>query len=276
MPRLNCLFRFYLVRIWSLTTALKRFLIVQNVGWAWLSAALHGPPHVGTLIFLIPAVPWNCRRTINFFGNQAPITGEGYCGGYSKLINFEYREYLTAPLTEPLIAGTFYYVSFYVSPGETFGCAIDRIGAYFSINSPNGSQNTAINVTPQVESDQGFLDDFVNWILIEGCFQAEGGEAFITIGNFHNDANTPLNPGCSSGNAYYYYENISVVEGMEPATIDLDLGGPEEACFSYEIDPGISGYTFTWEGGSHGPTLTVTESGVYSLTISDGCNYGVD
>ena len=49
------------------------------------------------------------------------------------------------------------------------------------------------------------------------------------------------------------------------------------SCPGYIIDPDLSGYTFTWSDGSHGPTLEVNISGVYALTITDGeCNFGID
>lgn len=213
----------------------------------------------------------------NFFGNQAALTGVGYAGGYTKLPNFEYREYISAPLTEPLVAGEWYSVSFYVSPAE-FGCSVQTIGAYFSAAPPTGGGIAHIDVDPQVESELGFMDDYTNWTLISGCFQAAGGEQHITLGNFHSDAETEDNPLCSGSQnlSYYYYEDVVVMAGAMPGTLDLELNGPETACFEYEIDPGIPDVNYTWEDGSHNPTLVVTETGVYSLTISDGCNYGVD
>lgn len=213
----------------------------------------------------------------NFFGNQAALTGVGYAGGYTKLPSFEYREYLNAPLTEPLVAGEWYSVSFFVSPSDN-GCSVQTIGAYFSVTPPTGGI-AHIDVDPQVESNAGFLDDYDNWTLISGCFQAAGGEQYITIGNFHSDGETEDNPSCTNGApnlSYYYYEDVVVMSGAMPGTLDLELDGPETACFEYVVDPGIPDVIYTWEDGSHEPTLVVTETGVYSLTISDGCNYGVD
>ncbi len=211
----------------------------------------------------------------NFFGVQDPITGDGYGGFYTKLTGFEYREYLQAPLLSPLVAGTWYYVSFWVSLAEN-GCGTTLIGAYLSVAPTSSSGFGPLFVTPQIESNQGYLSDTENWILISGCFLATGGESYITLGNFHNDADTPVDPDCNGAFSYYYIEDISIEEGAMPEEIFFDLGGPITECFEYEIDPGIDGYNFIWEDGSHGPTLVVTESGTYSLTITDGCNYGID
>lgn len=37
------------------------------------------------------------------------------------------------------------------------------------------------------------------------------------------------------------------------------------------LDPGIRGFSFLWSDGSTGPTLTVTQGGTYSVTVSSGC-----
>jgi gliding motility-associated-like protein len=235
-------------------------------------------PTTGTCdIFNECATSGDVSVPFNYFGYQEPITGVGYGGFYCKLLNAEYREYLQAPLTQPLLAGVWYYVSFYVSPSEFFGCTVMNIGAYFSATAPTSSFYIALDVEPQIESTGGFLVGYDNWILIEGCFQATGGEQFITLGNFHNDAETPLGPTCvNDETSYYYVEDISVIQTSAPEDIAFDLGGPETACFSYEIDPGIPDVNYDWEDGSQNPTLVVTESGTYSLTITDGCNFGID
>jgi hypothetical protein len=77
-------------------------------------------------------------------------------------------------LTTPLTAGTWYYISFYVSPAE-YGCGVEHIGAYLSVTAPTSGSNTALPVTPQVESDMGFMTDYDNWTLVSGCFIAQGG-----------------------------------------------------------------------------------------------------
>jgi len=212
----------------------------------------------------------------NFGGTQEPLTGDGYGGIICHLPTYECREYMMAPLIEPLAGGQWYHVSFYVSLGENFNCGIEKLGAYFSQSAPYGWYVGVMNVTPQIESNQGFISDEIGWTLISGCFQAQGGEQFITLGTFHSDADTPLDPNCSGGRTYYYLENISVITTDISDDLPLELGDPVTACPPYVIDPDLSGYYYTWQDGSHGSTFEVTESGMYVLTISDGCNYGVD
>ena len=213
----------------------------------------------------------------NFAGTQLPLTGEGYGGIICHLPSYEYREYMMAELIQPLAGHQWYHVSFYVSLGEEMNCGLEKIGAYFSQSAPYGWYVGAMDVAPQIESNQGFISDENGWTLISGCFQAQGGERFITIGAFHSDADTPLDPNCTGEQTYYYLENITVIAAGQPDELPLELGDPVTTCPPYVIDPDLSGYQYTWEDGSHDPTLEVNESGIYALTITDeNCNYGID
>lgn len=220
----------------------------------------------------------NADVPANFAGNQPARTGAAYCGFYAKYL-FPYREYIMAPLPAPLTAGQFYYFSMWVSLADLGWCGVPELGAYFSVNPPPPGGVIWLNVTPQVEYQGGFLSDEENWMLVDGCFYAEGGESYVTIGNFHDDADTPTDPNCSGNSltSYYYVDDVSLVESMAPEPILFDLGGPVEACSEYEIVPDIQqDVVYTWEDGSHGPTLTVTQSGTYSVTVNEGCSMGED
>jgi len=212
----------------------------------------------------------------NAIGSQLANTGEGYAGFicfWPSISN--YREYPMVQLTAPLIAGEWYYVSFFISVADS-GCGVENVGAHFSTSSIYQSQFTTLNVTPQIENTTGMITDNIGWVFIGGCFQAAGGEQFMTIGNFYNDNETPLDPDCSGTYNYFYVDDVSVVQGGAPEEIMIELGDPIVECFSYEIDPEHDGPFFLWSDGSTGPTLVVTESGVYTLTVTDGCNQGVD
>ncbi|HSF88799.1 MAG TPA: hypothetical protein VLA46_05230, partial [Saprospiraceae bacterium] len=211
----------------------------------------------------------------NFAGTQFPNSGEGYAGVYVYVVNSGYREYIQAPLLEVLEANTYYLLSFYISKAE-FGCATQLIGAYVSEDAPHHSFSTYLDVTPQLETNQGWLTESEGWLYVSGCFLAEGGEQFITIGNFHPDSETPVQDPCFGNVSYYYIDDVVLEKINGDGDIPLDLGGPEVACTAYTIEPEDQGYYFIWEDGSHEPTLTVTASGTYSLTVLDGCSFGID
>jgi len=252
----------------------------------------YAPP--GTLLPCAPwiAATWASTDYLNSCSNPSNVgvpdndpgwqpahSGQGYCGLFVKSSNpGDYREYLEGPLLQPLIGGKWYYVSFYVSLADRF-CGIQQIGAYFSASQLPyvWGESLPYDFIPQVESNGSFLSDTMNWMLVEGCFQAAGGEVFVTIGNFHTNADTPIDPNCVLGTsaAYYYLDDIYISE-VQPGGIDVDLGNDITACYSADLNSNISGVDYYWSTGSTDPSITVSTSGTYYLTVYDGCEAGID
>ncbi|HZV71359.1 MAG TPA: gliding motility-associated C-terminal domain-containing protein [Saprospiraceae bacterium] len=219
----------------------------------------------------------NAGVPINAFGNQFAHSGVGYTGIGMWFVGFVSREYLCVQLTQPLLPGIAYEISFYVSLEDDW-CGTDKIGAYFSAAPPPNTGMLPINVDPQFSSNLGIITDNTNWTLISGCIVAEGGEQYLTIGNFFSDADTPIDPctGFPIASAYYV-DDVSLYAMGIPGDLSIELGGPVSSCGSYTIDPNYStSFHYHWEDGSIYPTLTVTESGIYAVTISDGCAFGID
>ncbi|MGB4849158.1 MAG: gliding motility-associated C-terminal domain-containing protein [Saprospiraceae bacterium] len=213
----------------------------------------------------------------NAFGWQQPHTGEGYCGSLLRSFGVSWHEYPQVQLTSPMIADQFYHVGFYVSHGN-YSCAVQNIGLYVSANPPPpGGSLGVIQVDPQIYYEGGFLTDTLNWTVVEGYYLAQGGEQWITIGNFKLDVNSPIDPNCIIGSdSYYYFDDVWVTPEAPCGMLDVDLGDDIIACFEYTIDPGLGDFHYVWSTGSTDPTITVNESGVYGLTITDGCMVGFD
>jgi gliding motility-associated-like protein len=152
----------------------------------------------------------------NTSGHQIPRTGEGYAGfGLRNDGAITSIEYMEVSLLSSLLAGKTYCINFYVSLSDTSLYAVSNIGAFFSndsllYNSPTYSN---IPVIPQIENPStNIISDKDNWTLISGQFIATGGERYMTIGNFKDNASTPIQ--IVSGYypyAYYYFDDISVV-----------------------------------------------------------------
>ncbi len=168
--------------------------------------------------------PLSYGTPINRPGNEVPKNGISYIGllGYYK--PYENKEYIQQHLSVPLIAGNKYYTSFYVSRVERFTMAIKNIGAYFSVTQPTVNTNPYISANPQITNQSVFLIDTVGWTKIEAYFTAQGGEEYITIGNFNSNANTdtlyigasnplPSNP----DGAYYYIDSVSLYDSLDYA-----------------------------------------------------------
>lgn len=212
----------------------------------------------------------------NSLGYQAAHSGVAYAGGY--YLASDFREYLQTPFSEPMDPNFSYLVSFYVNLAEDVsGCGIADFGVYFSNTPLMSADASAIPVTPQLTTNGVYYTDTAAWMLFTACYNPVGGEQWMTIGNFNSDSNTPVDPSCNAPHTtYYFIDDVYVIKGGDFNGIDFDLGGPVSACNSYTIDPGLPGVSYLWGNGSTETVLTVTESGVYRLTVTDGCKGGID
>jgi len=150
----------------------------------------------------------------NEFGVQNAQDGASYAGFILYTIYLYYKEYIQVQLTDRLVAGTKYWVRFHISLADSSKYAIKEIGAYFSDTAVYSSDIIPLPYTPQVKSSGTFLTDKMNWVSISGTFIANGGEKFITLGNFQDSTTIDiLNVGGSGiglGTSYYYIDNICI------------------------------------------------------------------
>lgn len=167
-----------------------------------------------------------CEPTLaplNWAGWQMPRSDSGYLG-FAAFLYYQpnMREYITGSLFRPLEAGKKYCFTYWISLSDSSNVAISNVGIYFSQNDPtilldsNGGPNGGyLPYTPVFEPPR-LQKDTLSWIGISGEFIAQGGEQFLTIGNFQPDINTnwdtvrPI-PQFSGIIAYYYVDDVSVV-----------------------------------------------------------------
>lgn len=154
----------------------------------------------------------------NGYGYQEARTGNAYCGIYIPVNSGNsLREYIQAELTEPLDSGVEYSVKFYVSLAENHSdYSVNTLGAYLSVSAISSSSLFVFNVNPQIVNDPiaNPLIDKNNWQEVSGTFVASGGEKFITIGNFEDDATVDtislVAVPSISDKSYYYIDDVSV------------------------------------------------------------------
>lgn len=151
------------------------------------------------------------------FGFQQAHSGVAYSGiivyGMIGLPNF--REYIEVLLSSSLAANTCYHFEMYINAGETYGgYTTDDIGVYFSDTLITGISNSLpLQFQPQIVNPIGNYPDTVNWILSAGDFTAAGGEQYLLIGNFKNDANSNallINSNNIYNSTYLFIDDISL------------------------------------------------------------------
>lgn len=159
----------------------------------------------------------------NHAGSQTPLSGFGYLGAFFTNWQGGYNsnlwwEYVQGKLTTTLENGKIYKLSLNISVAELSDLVISEFGVYFS-DYPVSSETTApLKVKPQcVFYNPSYYKDTANWIHLESYFLANGGEGFITIGNFQ-DTNTDTlryqifvsnyKPNCT----FMYIDDVKIIE----------------------------------------------------------------
>ena len=147
--------------------------------------------------------------------NQLPKEGSAFIGMFCH--GDALREYCYTELTEPLIAGKEYKVSFWIRPAAGYGTVINSFGAHFSAEPVQGNGNLAYLA---LEEHLGFpgdqlLSDTTTWTSVEGTYTALGGERYLTLGNFRSDEKTNkqvIQTNCiRSDRSYILLDQVAVV-----------------------------------------------------------------
>jgi hypothetical protein len=174
-----------------------------------------------------------------YFGYSTAKNGNAYVGvSLYQGVNSEYKEYFYQQLQSPLVAGDIYCLNFFITRADRKEYAVKQIGAYFSNTLPTLVSFSYINAIPQVENQGNIITDTTQWIQMQGCFTAQGGEQYVTFGNFHDNAHTDtLNAGTNDpivGDpkySYYYIDDITLINQSTVGVYELDEAN------SFEIYP---------------------------------------
>lgn len=196
------------------------------------------PSHGGSVDVL-----HDCSTNINSripnnskMGWQFPNTGDGYIGFvvYSQTSTF--REYAENTFVSPMVAGQEYCVSFYVNLSDKSPIYSDNaIQIHFSSTQLSGGGNTNFGVSATVPTfhyqQSTPIDDKSGWVLQTFNYIATGGEQYMYIGNFLDDASTNIfnHTGGNGTTIFYAIDDMSVTPVVD-ATIapaaPLCIGDP--------------------------------------------------
>ncbi|MBL4586330.1 MAG: T9SS type A sorting domain-containing protein [Flavobacteriales bacterium] len=202
-----------------------------------------------------PCFPQSHSVPFNLGGGGQPVEGEGYMGLYTYAESTLLREFMSVELTEDLVEGISYHTAFHVSRMDSSWYATKDIGMLFTEDVPESNLAYLLNVEPQVKHEvDTFLTDIHDWTRIEDSFIANGGERYLTLGNFSNDEETDtlfvpgggaFRPGSPDfwSTAYYYVDAVSVI----PDSIYLGVRDFEEENVSLGFYPNPVTQTVTME-----------------------------
>lgn len=160
----------------------------------------------------------------NVFGYQTASTGNAYAGfiAYDKSIPHTDKEFIGRQLSQSLIIGQKYFVSFKLnlpkkdtSNINNYDCAVfacNKLGVLFT-NAVYDEFNPPVdNNFAHIWSDSIIIDT-LNWVPISGTFIADSAYTKIVIGIFFNNTNVDtirlFKPSCDVF-AYYFIDDVCV------------------------------------------------------------------
>ena len=201
----------------------------------------------------------------SMYNLQHSRSGNGHAGIYFMsyhYVNNNNREYLEVELNDSLQYNKKYCTEFYVSLYNYATYAVENIHAYFSIEEVIQNSMQVLPYHPQIKNKKGIINDTTNWVKISGSFNSNGGEKYITIGNFDSTSKTNyifVNYGLI--HSYYFIDDVSVCE----CSFEFSLGKDTTLCEgeTFILNPNMPNAIYTWQDSSHAATYNVTKPGTY-------------
>jgi len=251
----------------------------------------------------------SCSGAFINLNPQTPLSGNNI--GYIRIYNYannpafpstfaNSRSYLQTELKDSLKKGVSYHLSFYVSytlytqntsPYKEYATS-SSIGAHFSnqritkFNVQPRDDSTVLNYTPHiVNHPDSFSTDTSKWYEICGTYIAKGGEKWLTLGNFYDDANTLLNTfrqaqpnSAIHVTSHYYVDSVTVeeIKLIEAETNSRDTLICSNQVIVDTLRAKKGAISYLWNDSSTADTLIVNGFGTYWLKADFGCGIAVD
>ena len=174
----------------------------------------------------------------NLFGFpsfQYSHTGDAYIG--LDMLNspsgVDSRTYVQTKLKDSLKSNHYYYTEFYANRTNCarFACnnismAITKSHIWADTTNLQTSLHV-INANAQVYNyGNPIITDTLNWVKVSAVYKAQGGEQYITLGNFKKHTQTnyiTANPTNPSFQTSYYFDDISIIP-LDSFNLNADAG----------------------------------------------------
>lgn len=231
---------------------------------------------------------------LNAQGFQYAKEGQAYMGIIPYEVNIpfspngESREYIQTRLKTKLEPGAIYRGRFFVSPSYEENekiniVAIDGMAMALTKKPPvntstpiliNPTSKAAIILEPQVVNRGMFPRDTGVWQEICGVFKANGGEEWLTLGNFYTRQNSDTvifrpSPFPSSESdmifrAYYFIDDISLIKVSEPI---FQVRDTAVCAFPFTLSARAGFSQYQWSTGDTTQAVLLNTPGKYWVRI---------
>ncbi len=171
------------------------------------------------------AIPWQQIASVDFY--QAPISGDtsvkkGAYGGmcYAGLrFQKKYKEFLQVKLAEPLHRGSIYEFEMFIRLAYWSNATVKSMGVLFTKTGYKTQADVLKTALIDTIARKGSLTNNYQWFKVSGKYQADGGEKYITIGNFAPTIKKDMVRmnifKLGFREAYYFVDDIQLVKAIE-------------------------------------------------------------
>lgn len=166
------------------------------------------------------AIPWRQIETIDYYhnplDNDTTIERGAYQGNCYAGFRFrkKYKEFAQVKLAEPLHRGTIYEFRIHLRLAYWSNAQLRSFGALFTKGGYRGQKDVYKGNMVDTVCGKGGLEKGYRWFEIRGFYKADGGEKYLTIGNFSPVINKDLyrikTIGLRVKEAYYFVDDISL------------------------------------------------------------------
>lgn len=171
------------------------------------------------------AIPWQQIASVDYY--QEPISNDtssqkgGRTGNCYAGLRFQkkYKEFLQVKLAEPLHRGTTYEFEMYIRLAFWSNASLKSFGALFSKIGYKSKNDVVKSALIDSVSKKGSFINGYRWFKISGKYLADGGEKYVTIGNFSPNVKKDMVRmnvfKFGFKEAYYFIDDISMVKAKE-------------------------------------------------------------
>jgi OmpA-OmpF porin, OOP family len=183
------------------------------------------------------AIPWRPIESVDFYQNPlkndtTPEKGaySGYCyTGFR--FRKKYKEFIQAKLVESLHRGTIYEFTMHVRLAFWSNATLKSFGALFTKGGYRGQYDAQKYNMVDTVCIKGGLHNNYKWIQIKGYYKADGGEKYITVGNFAPKVKKDMARidvfRLGAREAYYFVDDIRLVKAPQfEEKVLVEIVGP--------------------------------------------------
>lgn len=172
------------------------------------------------------AIPWQQIASVDFYqeplSNDTSVKKGAYLGTCYAGLRFQkkYKEFLQVKLAEPLHRGSTYEFEMYIRLAYWSNASLKSFGALFT-KAGYKSQGDVLRTAliDSVVKKGSFINNY-QWFKISGKYLADGGEKYLTIGNFNASVKKDMVRmnvfKFGFKEAYYFIDDISLIKAKEP------------------------------------------------------------